>query len=264
MANRELKGYSNPRSRYAKKIEAQRAAEAAAKTPKNGTISSATPKKLTDYTRDDFNKLHGTNKPQPKKEVIGNALNSRKYNVADREREKEGLYKPQMADHSREASPAIRSYMKKKGITDVNEAKRRYAKGEALVKRQQAAKANAKAKAKADAINKQKQEVSSMQKLSAKPAQTLSGGVSVASATLKRPITQKTVVDDKTKKSMAKDIKKTARKANRAQKRYERTSSNKVAAKQRAKAQGLRASLADKQNAYSHIAKKGGKLCKKC
>ena len=78
-----------------------------------------------------------------------------------------------------------------------------------------------------------------------------------------KKVTPKVSVDAKTKSKMAKDISKTDRKLARAQKRYENTKSNKVAAKQRTKAQNLRASLASKQNAYSHIAKKGGKLCKK-
>ena len=154
------------------------------------------PKKLTDYIREDYNRIF-SKKQQSKKGdgLYNNTLNSKKYSVADREREKEGLYKPQMADHSREVNPAIRSYMKKKGITDVNEAKKRYAKGEALVKKQQQ---------KAKEVAPKRQNVDLGSKLEFKGPGTLDSGMNGTS--LKR-ITREAPAP----KLTAKDIKKNAK-----------------------------------------------------
>ena len=248
-----------------------------------------TPKKLTDYTREDYNRV--LNKKQPNKKGDGlynNALNSRKYNVADREREKEGLYKPQMADHSREVSPAIRSYMKKKGITDVNEAKRRYAKGEALVKKQQQ---------RAKEVAPKRQTVDLGQKLESRGAGTLNsefGNASIKRVTREAPAPKLTAKDIKKnaknqikgikavakaeKKDMKladKKAKSDARNAAVAKRTSERNAAKTARAAGKAALQEARTAskaqrITEKYNKKinklkgANIAKKGGKLCKKC
>lgn len=178
------------------------------------------------------------------KDAIDNAKSGKTINktfskgLAEAERKNQNNWTNARMSDKQETSK-ISSYAKKKGIHDYNEAKSRYYKG----------------------VRQVGKSLANTQTLQSKSAGTLDNGL--GNATLKRPTQTKTVVDAKTKKSMEREIKRTDRKAQRAQNAYARTTSNKRAAKMRAKRDNLRAQSSSLKGAYANIAKKGGKLCKK-